>query len=651
MASASAVLKEIGQDFLECGICFERYTNPKILSCVHSFCEKCLVQYYGNDVVKTCPVCRQETRLPVPGGISGLKTNGFILTLREKVELQEKVAKLSDKARRTCELCTENEVTHHCLNCSQNICQGCMNIHKRSKVSADHKVGTLEDIREGKVTLQEVQKEYTCNTHKGEINRFYCETCHILICHVCAVYNHCKPEHQYIDCATASLKFKKVFKELFPTITNEIKHFEECLELACTAQQEFERKILQKVQEVKIGADRLKDKVKAEEDRILREIRVLKEDRSTAFDEQIKTIKSLIQRKQDTLTIARDVTNKGSDSDFLSLFPIIDQDLTFLKSNKVPPQIDASFHYQRLDQTGSIKLGNLEIGTKKWELRRGVSRDWMAMEFFGDIATLPGDRLAVTTAITPLSHDGKLVICRTDGELEKTIPLKGRGHGIASFSNALMVADMNGCVQIYNEDFTTTSQLYPTLDGKIDKKSRKKGDSKMLDEMPRAIFNQYTCICVKKDGTILVGHSKENVITLIHRPAGKPIHTTRISLPKSPWFLATDCNDRVVVSGFDDNQVIVIDDQGATLVTIKPTMNGQPVKYCSGVCCDGSDIYVAIFNVATDSGHIHRYDGDGKFISCIIQGLCFPMGITFTEDGRHHLAVAGVNDLNIYQKV
>ncbi|XP_033641609.1 E3 ubiquitin-protein ligase TRIM56-like [Asterias rubens] len=642
MASASAVLTEIGKDFLECGICFERYTHPKILSCVHSFCEKCLVQYYGNDVVKTCPVCRQETRLPVPGGISGLKTNGFIITLREKVELQEKVAKLSDKARRTCELCTENEVTHHCLNCSQNICQGCMNIHRRIKVSAGHTVGTLEDIREGKVTLPEVQKEYTCNTHKGEINRFYCETCHVLICHVCTVVNHCKPEHQYIDCATASSKYKKGFKELFPTINNEIKHVEECLDLACKAQQQFERKVSQTVQEVKKEADWARDKVKAEEDRILREIRVLKEDRSTAFDEQIKTMQSLLQRKQDTLTIARDVTNKGSDSDFLSLFPIIDQDLTFLKSNKVPPQIDASFHYQRLDQTGSIKLGNLETGTK-WKLRLEVSQHWMMMESFCDIAALPGDRLAVTTAITPLSRDGKLVICRTDGKHEKTIPMKLRGqNGIASFRNGLMVADyQDGCVRIYNKDFTT-SQLHPFLDVKIDETSRRKG---YLD-----FFDSYTCICVKKDGTILVGLSTENAITLIHRPAGKPIYTTRISLPKSPRFLATDCNDTIVVSGRDE-VIIVIDDQGATLFTIKPTMNGQPVSFCSGVCCDGSDIYVAVYtNRYHGPGHIHRYGGDGKFISCIIQGLRPPMGITFTEDGQH-LAVVDDNGVNIYQKV
>ncbi|XP_071806799.1 tripartite motif-containing protein 2-like [Asterias amurensis] len=643
MASVSAVLKEIGQDFLECGICFERYTNPEILSCVHSFCEKCLVQYYGNQKVKPCPVCQQETRLPVPGGIGGLKTNGFIITLREKVELQEKVAKLSAKARRTCELCTEKEVTHHCLNCSQNICQGCMNIHRRIKVSADHTVGTLKDIRGGKVTLPpEVQKEYTCNTHKGEINRFYCETCHILICHVCTVVNHCKPEHQYIDCASASSKYKRGFKVLFPTITNEIKHVEECLDLACKAQQQFERKVSQTVQEVNKGADWARDKVKAEQDRILREIRVLKEDRSTAFDEQIKTMQSLLQRKQDTLTIARDVTNKGSDSDFLSLFPIIDQDLTFLKSNKVPPQIDASFHYQRLDQTGSIKLGNLEVGTK-WKLRGDVSRNWMAGELCYDVAALPGDRLAVTTASRPGSHDRKFVICSTDGDFEKTIPVKGRClNGITSFRNGLMVAAEDGCVQIYNEDFATTSQLQYG-----DKKSGTKGDSTMLDELLDDLFDPYTCICVKKDGTIFVGHSKENVITLIHRPGGKPIYTTRISLPKSPQFLATDCNDRVVVSCGTDHQVIVIDDQGATLVTIKPTMNGHPVNYCRGVCCDGSDIYVAVCN---RSGHIHRYDGDGKFLTCIIQGLHCPRGITFTEDGQH-LAVIDDAEVQLYHRV
>ncbi|XP_071806551.1 E3 ubiquitin-protein ligase TRIM56-like [Asterias amurensis] len=590
MASVSTVLQEIGKDFLECGICFERYTNPKILSCVHSFCEKCLVQYYGNDVVKTCPVCRQETRLPVPGGISGLKTNGFIITLREKIELQEKVAKTSsDKAERKmpCEICTENEVTHHCLNCSQNICQGCMKSHRRIKVSADHTVGTLEDIREGKVTLPEEQKEYTCNKHKGEINRFYCETCHVLICRDCVVVDHCKPKHQYIDRAVASAKYKKFWEQIFPVFSSNIEYSEICLEDEYNAQQKFERKTAQTVKEVKKGADWVRDKVKAEEDRLLGEIRVLKKDRTAAIKEHIKSIKSLLQRKQHTLAIARDVTNKGSDSDFLSLFPIINQDLNFL-SRYVPPQFDANFHYQRLDHTGSIKLGKLNLGSK-WELRCEVGGDlgrYGPMSFW-DVTVLPGDTLAGTTT------DGRMAIFNTGGGLEKTIKLpSGRHYGIASFHSCPVVADDDGNVQIYNHDFTLASRFCVVpLELSLHSWTH-------LSFQP--MFAAHTSICVRKDDTLLVGYPSRNMIL------------------------------------------------------IKPTMNGQPVSYCRGVCCHSSGIYVAVVKVLdSDSGydsHIHRYDGDGKFLSCIIQGLSHPNGITFTEDG-HHLTVVDGKIVKIYRAV
>ena len=41
-----------------------------------------------------------------------------------------------------------------------------------------------------------------------------------------------------------------------------------------------------------------------------------------------------------------------------------------------------------------------------------------------------------------------------------------------------------------------------------------------------------------------------------------------------------------------------------------------------------------------NTGHIHHYDDDGTFLSCIVQGLYYPRGITFTADG-HQLVVAG----------
>ncbi|XP_071794604.1 E3 ubiquitin-protein ligase TRIM45-like [Asterias amurensis] len=655
MATISTILKEISKDFLECSICFERYTNPKILSCVHSFCEHCLVQLFGKDVVKPCPVCRQETRLPTEG-VGGLKTNGFLITLIEKIELKEKVAKTLAKEERSvpCDLCTENEVTHHCLNCSQNICQGCMKIHKRSKALADHTVGTLEDVREGKVTLPEVQKEYTCIKHKGEINRFYCETCHVLICHVCTVVDHCKPKHEYIDRAAASDKYKENWNEIFPTFTNQIKKLQARIGSVNTDQEEFEKKVSQTVQEVKKGADRLRDKVKAEEDRLLGEIRVLKEDRSTAFGEHIQTLTALLQRKQNTLTIARDVINVGSESDFLSLFPIINQHLTFLKSD-FPPGINADFQYKHLDHTGSI-IGKLNVG-REWKLFREVGGNLPGLdETFWDVAALGSGKLAVTTI------NSRLVIFNTDdGKTIRADELRGTGpFNITSFHCGPVVVDDNGYIKKYDKDFRQAWQQFNETpnegrnwaDPLYDKK--KKSTFRMFPEGDAAYQGKahHSCICMKRDGNVVVGHSSKSGITY-KRNRDRVISTSTKPLEKTPGFLATDSNDRVVVGGCDDdNQVIVIDDEGATLLTIKPTMNGQPVDYCRGICCDNSGIYVAVSNRDPVSGHIHHYDSYGKFISCIIQDLSQPTAITIWEDGQQLAVLVDKKaKVKIYQKI
>ena len=134
---ASAALKTISENHLQCIICHDRYTKPKALDCIHSFCEKCLVDYYNDAKQMPCPVCRRETKLPQKG-ITGLKTNFYLESLLDEVSsLQRKDATLTK---------------------------------------------TPED-------------EARCQKHKGEIKRFYCMKCEKLICGNCTIIDHPKPEH------------------------------------------------------------------------------------------------------------------------------------------------------------------------------------------------------------------------------------------------------------------------------------------------------------------------------------------------------------------------------------------------------------------------------------------------------------------------
>ena len=74
------------------------------------------------------------------------------------------------------------------------------------------------------------------------------------------------------------------------------------------------------------------------------------------------------------------------------------------------------------------------------------------------------------------------------------------------------------------------------------------------------------------------------------------------------------------------HKVDIVDGNGTSLLTIKPTINGREVQYCTGICCDGSGIYIAVRNGVANTGHIHHYDDDGTFLSCIDQGLHNPRG-------------------------
>ena len=155
-------------------------------------------------------------------------------------------------------------------------------------------------------------------------------------------------------------------------------------------------------------------------------------------------------------------------------------------------------------------------------------------------------------------------------------------------------------------------------------------------------------VTAKKDGHILVGDVKRMVVT-VHRPTDGELIST-MPVTTQPFFLAVDNSGRVVVSGVDQQQVAVIDDNGTTLLAIKPTIDGQQVKYCQGVCCDtSSGLYIAM-SLGLDTGHIHHYDSCGRFLSCIAKGLYAPHGITLTSD-RKQLAVADYYSVKIYHIV
>ncbi|XP_011383479.1 tripartite motif-containing protein 3 isoform X2 [Pteropus medius] len=79
-------VQPMDKQFLVCSICLDRYRCPKVLPCLHTFCERCLQNYIpAQSLTLSCPVCRQTSILPEQG-VSALQNNFFISSLMEAMQ-------------------------------------------------------------------------------------------------------------------------------------------------------------------------------------------------------------------------------------------------------------------------------------------------------------------------------------------------------------------------------------------------------------------------------------------------------------------------------------------------------------------------------------------------------------------------------------
>ena len=95
---AEEVLKKLFEEQLNCSICLDTYTDPKLLQCFHVYCRQCLVPLVNQDqqgrLGLSCPTCRQVTPIP-DRGVAGLQPAFHINHL---LELQESLQKVENPA-------------------------------------------------------------------------------------------------------------------------------------------------------------------------------------------------------------------------------------------------------------------------------------------------------------------------------------------------------------------------------------------------------------------------------------------------------------------------------------------------------------------------------------------------------------------------
>ncbi|XP_057294492.1 E3 ubiquitin-protein ligase TRIM33-like [Hydractinia symbiolongicarpus] len=162
---------------LDCSVCNDRFKDPKLLSCMHTFCMECLRpvhREYNGMMAVQCMSCSTITQ------VDDLETLPSNLLAKNLVEAIQAMNEENSKETQ-CDDCEEDVPTTYCLVCHQKLCDACVLDHKRKRKFKGHNMALLKDV-----TQEELVRSFyhLCKKHGKELE-LYCETCDAVVCQTC----------------------------------------------------------------------------------------------------------------------------------------------------------------------------------------------------------------------------------------------------------------------------------------------------------------------------------------------------------------------------------------------------------------------------------------------------------------------------------
>ena len=163
-------LEEQVEEQLNCSICLDTFTDPKLLQCFHVYCQQCLVPLVDRDkqgaLGLACPICRRITPIP-DRGVTGLQSVAAF-QINRLLEIQNNVKKLKNPAA----------------------------------------TGAMGDTT---INTPSRNVAFHCFEHVEEEMKLYCETCGVLICLQCVLKTGKHHDH---DCSPLKKAFEKYKEEM-----------------------------------------------------------------------------------------------------------------------------------------------------------------------------------------------------------------------------------------------------------------------------------------------------------------------------------------------------------------------------------------------------------------------------------------------------
>ncbi|KAH3769948.1 E3 ubiquitin-protein ligase TRIM71-like [Dreissena polymorpha] len=645
-----------------CSLCHEKYKDPRVLPCLHTFCRECLERRYhdqGFNDTLACPICRQSTSLS-SGGVEGIPSSIFISNILDVMVSQDEYENgdlNTNFSESLCNCAEGSRATSLCKNCHEYLCDNCVKAHQRVRLTKDHYIESLMNrgfpyqcqpapvLNSPSLSTAQGDKHQTpCSKHENEILRVYCDTCLVPICRECTMTEHVG--HSFIYLQDAIDNSRNVSKKLIADAKAGMKAIEEGIQLTQGMAERVEVRSQSVTAEIRNITRRHMAALEERERDLLRRVEKIRQVKGKSLHMQIDELKQGLVSLSRTVENVESVLNTGRDIDILKTNESMVNEMQKLRILRglLLPHEDDSILFTPPDAALLIAISKMGFisssayapncvafgeGIKRALKGKLAAFAIQAKDHLGEQRVIGGD--PVQCIIT--SPDGTMyrteVIDRQNGTYNVSYQPQIEGqHMISLMVNGKHIHESPFKVDVRSgRNYATVGHMFAQFGGE--------------GEDPGKLCRPWG-ICYHKDGYILVADRSNNRIQafnlngIYHHHFGSS--GTRNGQFDRPAGVASDIQGRVVVADKDNHRIQLFTIDGTFILKFgeKGNKNGQ-FNYPWDVAVNSEG---KILVSDTRNHRVQLFTGDGLFINkygfdgAMWKHFDSPRGVCFNNEGQ-----------------
>ena len=376
-----------------CSICLDTYTEPKTISCLHTFCCECLERHARVSQRQgkfRCPECQAEIDLPQGNRFDRLPNSFFHKSLLGVIEAEDRQA-----------------------------------IPR--------------------------QQQGTCSQHTEERVRYYCSSCEVYVCPICVTEDH--RGHAFDVLEKAVQEGKKSIMSAVETIKEKANLFGAELRKLEENSEDVEMIIAIAKQEVSEATEHVITKTRQQEKQLLESLEMTRRKRIERINSAKQKLESLIKMINRAAELAENLVQRRSDRDIIQNKNKLRQKLEELRGVEVPKHCQATFVKFIAASQHNFKLGSIQVSEKPEITVKSTLEGGDQTFQVGAEAKFNGDKLPTCPITVQVKERKPVVVSELKLRLFPGDTLE-RLNGIAvNTEGQLVVTDNSGhCVFVFDKN-------------------------------------------------------------------------------------------------------------------------------------------------------------------------------------------------------